>query len=131
MSDPPLILFETTSSNKRRGICRASFGQIHLMGDYMNHLADKFGRVVTKLRVSVTDKCNMRCLYCMPAEGLEWTPREEILTFEEITRVVKLSAELGVRKIRVTGGEPLLRKGVENLVYTLSQVSGIQTVSMT
>jgi GTP 3',8-cyclase len=97
----------------------------------MNHLVDKFGRVVTKLRVSVTDKCNMRCLYCMPAEGLEWMPREEILTFEEIARVVKLSAELGVRKIRVTGGEPLLRKGVEDLIYTLSTVPGIKTVSMT
>lgn len=97
----------------------------------MNQLIDKFGRVVTKLRVSVTDRCNMRCLYCMPAEGLEWMPREDILTFEEIRRVVKLSAELGVRKIRVTGGEPLLRKGVEDLVYTLSQVPGIQTVSMT
>ncbi len=97
----------------------------------MNQLIDKFGRVVTKLRVSVTDRCNMRCLYCMPVEGLEWMPREEILTFEEIRRVVKLSAELGVRKIRVTGGEPLLRKGVEDLVYTLSQVPGIQTLSMT
>ncbi len=104
---------------------------IHLPRDYMDRLIDKFGRVVTKLRVSVTDRCNMRCLYCMPAEGLEWTPREEILTFEEITRVVKLSAELGIRKIRITGGEPLLRKGVEDLVYTLSQVPGIQTVSMT
>jgi GTP 3',8-cyclase len=96
----------------------------------MNQLIDKFRRVVTKLRVSVTDKCNMRCVYCMPAEGLEWTPREEILTFEEITRVVKLSAELGIRRIRVTGGEPLLRRGLEDLVYTLSQVPGIQTVSM-
>lgn len=97
----------------------------------MSHLADKFGRIATKLRVSVTDKCNMRCIYCMPAKGLEWTPREEILTFEEIMRVVKLSAELGIRKIRVTGGEPLLRKGVEDLVYNLSQVPGIKTVSMT
>jgi GTP 3',8-cyclase len=97
----------------------------------MNRLIDKFGRVVTKLRVSVTDRCNMRCLYCMPAEGLEWTQREEILTFNEITRVVKLAAELGIRKIRVTGGEPLLRKGVEDLVHTLSEIQGIQSVSMT
>src|SRR5579885_367553 len=93
---------------------------IHLPRDYMDRLIDKFGRVVTKLRVSVTDRCNMRCLYCMPAEGLEWTPREEILTFEAITRVVKLSAGMGVRKIRSTGGEPLLRMGGEDLVYTLS-----------
>src|ERR1700757_2981213 len=97
----------------------------------MNQLIDKFGRVVTKLRVSITDRCNMRCLYCMPAEGLEWTQREEILTFNEITRVVKLSAELGVRKIRITGGEPLLRRGVEDLVHTLSEIPGIQSVSMT
>jgi cyclic pyranopterin phosphate synthase len=97
----------------------------------MNHLVDKFGRTVTKLRVSVTDRCNMRCLYCMPEEGLKWTPREEVLTFEEITRVVRLSSELGVRKIRITGGEPLLREGVEELIYILSQVPGIQSVSMT
>jgi cyclic pyranopterin phosphate synthase len=67
----------------------------------------------------------------MPAEGFQWTPREEILTFEEIARVARLAAELGVRKIRVTGGEPLLRKEVENLVYSLSQVPGIKSVSMT
>jgi cyclic pyranopterin phosphate synthase len=64
----------------------------------MNQLIDKFGRVATKLRVSVTDRCNMRCLYCMPAEGLEWASREEILTFDEIARVVRLAAELGVKK---------------------------------
>ncbi len=97
----------------------------------MSQLIDRFGRVVTKLRVSVTDRCNMRCLYCMPAEGFQWTPRKEILTFEEIARVVRLAAQLGVRKIRVTGEEPLLRKEVENLVYSLSQVPGIQGVSMT
>ncbi|MER3446120.1 MAG: GTP 3',8-cyclase MoaA [Candidatus Dadabacteria bacterium] len=97
----------------------------------MNHLVDKFGRTVTKLRVSVTDRCNMRCLYCMPTEGLKWTSREEVLTFEEITRVVRLSSELGVRKIRITGGEPLLREGVEELIHILSQVPGIQFVSMT
>lgn len=97
----------------------------------MNRLIDRFGRVVTKLRVSVTDRCNMRCLYCMPEEGVEWTPRDEILTFDEITRVVRVVAELGVRKIRVTGGEPLLRKGVEELVQTLSEIPGIQAISMT
>lgn len=94
-------------------------------------LIDRFGRVVTKLRVSVTDRCNMRCLYCMPEEGVEWTPREEILTFDEIAGFVGIAAELGVEKIRVTGGEPLLRKGVENLVRALAIIPGIQTVSMT
>ncbi|MGQ0794394.1 MAG: GTP 3',8-cyclase MoaA [Deltaproteobacteria bacterium] len=97
----------------------------------MDKLIDKFGRVVTKLRVSVTDRCNMRCFYCMPAEGVRWTPKGEILAFDEICRVVRASAELGVRKIRVTGGEPLLREGVEGLVATLAQIAGIEGVSMT
>lgn len=101
------------------------------MQNHMTQLIDKFGRVVTKLRVSVTDRCNMRCIYCMPAQGLEWAPSKEILTFEEITRVVRLTAELGVRKIRITGGEPLLRRGVENLIHTVSETPGIQAVSMT
>ena len=69
-------------------------------------LVDRFGRTHTYVRVSVTDRCNFRCTYCMPAEGLDWTPREHILSYEEIARLVRLFAGMGVHRIRLTGGEP-------------------------
>ena len=119
-----------------------------------NLLADSFGRVMRDLRVSVTDRCNFRCLYCLPEteeaadfyrvkfDALknpspptpitrEWKPRSQILTFEEIERVVRLAAELGIEKIRVTGGEPLLRQGVESLVARLTQIPGVTDLAMT
>src|SRR5215212_2272996 len=73
-------------------------------------LVDTFGRVATDLRVSVTDRCNLRCRYCMPAEGLDWLPKPQLLTFEELTRVVRIAVGLGVTTVRLTGGEPLLRR---------------------
>src|SRR5436305_1640010 len=80
-------------------------------------LVDRFGRVATDLRVSLTDRCNLRCTYCMPAEGLEWMPTEEALTDDEVVRLVRIGVErLGVREIRFTGGEPLLRRGLEDIV---------------
>jgi cyclic pyranopterin phosphate synthase len=79
-------------------------------------LIDSFGRAATDLRLSVTDRCNFRCVYCMPAEGLQWLPREEVLTFEETLRIVNVLAACGVDTIRFTGGEPLVRGGVEELV---------------
>lgn len=94
-------------------------------------LIDKFGRHVKKLRISVTDRCNFRCQYCMPAEDIPWIPREEILTFEEIERVARITAKLGVEKIRLTGGEPLARTDVEKLVPRLVAIPGIKSVSMT
>src|SRR5437879_10802656 len=78
-------------------------------------LVDRFGRVADDLRVSLTDRCNFRCTYCMPAEGLAWLPRSELLTYEEIERLVGVFLDLGVRTVRLTGGEPLLRRGVETL----------------
>ena len=72
-------------------------------------LVDGWGREIKSLRVSVTDKCNFRCRYCMPAEGLEWLPREEVLTFEEIARIVGVLADMGVDEVRLTGGEPLVQ----------------------
>src|SRR4051794_41814336 len=74
-------------------------------------LTDGHGRLIGDLRVSVTDRCNFRCQYCMPAEGLPWLEREQILSFEEIERLVALLAEMGVHDIRLTGGEPLVRRG--------------------
>src|SRR5438046_4361641 len=93
-------------------------------------LIDSFGRVADDLRISVTDRCNFRCTYCMPAEGLAWLPRSELLTYEEIGRLVGVFLDLGVRTVRLTGGEPLLRRGVETLVSLLA-ARGVPDLSMT
>src|SRR5213595_963067 len=81
----------------------------------MEPLVDAWGRAIASLRVSVTDKCNFRCTYCMPAEGLEWLPRQEVLSFEEIERLVRVLARMGVREVRLTGGEPLVRRDLPEL----------------
>jgi cyclic pyranopterin phosphate synthase len=96
----------------------------------MSELLDGFGRVHTDLRISVTDRCNLRCGYCMPAEVI-FRPREELLTYEEIARVARVAAGLGIRTIRLTGGEPLMRRGVDELVRLLVEVPGIEEVSLT
>ncbi|MFJ1702494.1 GTP 3',8-cyclase MoaA [Kitasatospora sp. NPDC088346] len=84
-------------------------------------LVDRFGRVHTDLRVSLTDRCNLRCTYCMPAEGLNWLPRAEVLTDDEIVRLVRVAVErLGIRTVRLTGGEPLLRRGLPGLIARLA-----------
>jgi GTP 3',8-cyclase len=83
-------------------------------------LIDRFGRTATDLRISVTDRCNFRCTYCMPAEGMNWLPRAEILTFEEIDRLAGIFISLGVRTIRLTGGEPLARRDLHTLVAMLA-----------
>ncbi len=93
-------------------------------------LVDSFGRVATDLRVSVTDKCDLRCLYCMPEEGLTWTPTEELLTFDEMERLVKIMHSLGVDTVRLTGGEPLLRRDLPDLIRRIKAI-GIQHVAMT
>ena len=86
-------------------------------------LVDSFGRVVRDLRISVTDRCNFRCTYCMPAEGMEWLPREELLTFEEIERLARLFVQrFGVDGIRLTGGEPTVRAHLPVLVQKLARV---------
>src|SRR2546421_7009876 len=82
----------------------------------MEPLVDGWGREIRSLRVSVTDKCNFRCRYCMPAEGLEWLERDELLTFEEIARLVRVLAAMGVDEVRLTGGEPPLRRDPPVLV---------------
>jgi len=83
-------------------------------------LVDGFGRVHTDLRLSLTDRCNLRCTYCMPAEGLDWLPKPELLTDDELVRLVTVFASMGVRTVRLTGGEPLLRKGLPGLVQRLA-----------
>jgi cyclic pyranopterin phosphate synthase len=94
-------------------------------------LRDGHGRVIGDLRVSVTDRCNFRCQYCMPAEGLPWLERAEILTFEEITRLVAVFASLGVGDVRLTGGEPLVRRDFPNLAAMLAQTEGVNELSVT
>ncbi|WP_310963558.1 GTP 3',8-cyclase MoaA [Nocardioides terrisoli] len=95
-------------------------------------LADRFGRIATDLRVSLTDRCNLRCHYCMPAEGLEWLPREEVLTDDEVVRLVRIAVEeLGVTEVRFTGGEPLLRKGLVDIVRRTKALSPSPEVSLT
>ena len=94
-------------------------------------LKDGHGRLIGDLRVSVTDRCNFRCQYCMPAEGLPWLERREILTFEEITRLVGLFAAMGVHDVRLTGGEPLVRREFPRLAAMLAQVPGVDDLSVT
>jgi cyclic pyranopterin phosphate synthase len=94
-------------------------------------LRDSWEREIKSVRVSVTDKCNFRCTYCMPAEGLEWLGREEILTFEEIARLIDVLARLGVDEVRLTGGEPLVRRDLPVLVGLLAQVEGVRDLSLT
>ena len=92
---------------------------------------DTFDRVADDLRVSVTDRCNFRCSYCMPAEGLAWLPKDEILTFEELTRLLSIFVELGVRSIKVTGGEPLVRADLPTLVRMFREVGPELDMSLT
>lgn len=94
-------------------------------------LIDRFGRVHDNLRIGVTDRCNIRCLYCMPDEDVKFVQRQEILSFEEITRFARIAAGLGVRKLRVTGGEPLVRKDLPHLLADLIAVPGIRDVAVT
>jgi cyclic pyranopterin phosphate synthase len=94
-------------------------------------LRDGHGRLIGDLRVSVTDRCNFRCQYCMPAEGMPWLEREAILTFEEISRLVGLLAAMGVQDVRLTGGEPLVRRGFPDLVKMLSEIDDVAEVSVT
>lgn len=91
---------------------------------------DQFGRRIEYLRISVTDKCNFRCLYCMPAEGLPWLPRSEILDYEEIAAIVAQLAPLGVTRVRLTGGEPTLRPRLEILVSLLRNIPGVEDIAL-
>jgi cyclic pyranopterin phosphate synthase len=91
---------------------------------------DQFGRRVEYLRVSVTDKCNLRCVYCMPVEGLPWLKREELLTYEEIHEIVVTMAGMGLRRVRITGGEPLVRRDLPDLVRMLASVPEIEDLSL-
>ena len=92
---------------------------------------DSFGRIARKLRISVTDRCNMRCVYCMPYNNTDWFEQDNILSYEEIIRLTTIFARLGIEKIRVTGGEPTVRPNIESLIEALSKINGIKSISMT
>ncbi len=94
-------------------------------------LVDSFGRSITYLRISLTDRCNLRCVYCMPPGGLDWTPQSDVLSNDEIIRVVQAAAALGMKKIRLTGGEPLVRPGIVDLVYQIAAIPGIEDIGLT
>lgn len=94
-------------------------------------LVDGHGRVVDYVRLAVTDKCNLRCFYCMPEEGIDFVQRKELLTYEELTRVVGLLSEEGVSKVRITGGEPFLRKGIMTFFHSLAELPLINNISVT
>jgi cyclic pyranopterin phosphate synthase len=93
-------------------------------------LSDQFNRPITYLRISVTDRCNLRCVYCMPEAGLPWIAKSSILTFEEIEQIVRAAAAIGVRSIRLTGGEPLIRRNLPDLVAKLAAIDGIEDIAL-
>lgn len=94
-------------------------------------LVDRFDRVIENLRISVTDRCDLRCVYCLPDEDIEWVPRREILTLEEVARISRVAVGQGVRKIRITGGEPLLRRDLETLITYLRAIPELRDLSLT
>ncbi|MGH3167703.1 MAG: radical SAM protein, partial [Trebonia sp.] len=95
-------------------------------------LADSYGRVATDLRVSLTDRCNLRCAYCMPPEGLDWLPSDEVLTGDEIVRLIRIGvSQLGIREVRFTGGEPLLRRDLAEIVAATAALAPRPEISLT
>jgi cyclic pyranopterin phosphate synthase len=97
----------------------------------MNKLVDDFNRHINYLRISITDRCNLRCAYCMPPEGIEHIGHDSVLSYEEIVHIARIAVEEGITKVRITGGEPLVRKGVVNLIHLLACIEGITDLSMT
>jgi cyclic pyranopterin phosphate synthase len=103
---------------------------IDLIETVAEPLVDAFRRPITYLRVSVTDRCNLRCVYCMPEAGLPWIPKPDVLTYEEITEIVRAAARIGVRSIRLTGGEPLIRRNLDRLVAMIAAIPGIDDIAL-
>src|SRR5258708_123703 len=93
-------------------------------------LRDQYGRSIEYLRISVTDRCNFRCMYCMPVDGLQWLPRQDLLTYEEITEVVRQLAPLGLRRLRITGGEPTIRPDLTTLIRVLRGIDGTEGIAL-
>ena len=131
---------EIRSSGYARGVTATELGLPALRGAAHRdparpadpRLVDSFGRVATDLRISLTDRCNLRCSYCMPAEGLDWMPRDEQLTDDELVRLVTIAVhDLGVHELRFTGGEPLLRRGLEDIIAASAALRPRPDISLT
>ena len=101
------------------------------MSEPSNNLIDNFGRIAKKLRISVTDRCNMQCIYCMPKNNTDWFEQGNILSYEEILRIVTILVDIGIERIRITGGEPLVRPKLTSLIKALSHVQRVKEISMT
>ncbi len=97
----------------------------------MNLIRDKYKRLIDYMRISVTDRCNLRCIYCMPSDGIKPVKHTSILSYEEIIRIVRIAADLGVRRIRITGGEPLTRRNLTYLISSINKIEGIEEISLT
>jgi cyclic pyranopterin phosphate synthase len=102
-----------------------------MIGSMKSKLIDNYGRIAKKLRISVTDRCNMRCGYCMPKDNTKWFDTTEVLSFEEIIRLSSIFANLGVEKIRITGGEPLVRPSIDNLIKSIAKIGHIKSIGLT
>ena len=102
-----------------------------MIGSMKSELIDNYGRIAKKLRISVTDRCNMRCGYCMPKDNTKWFDTTEVLSFDEIIRLSSIFANLGVEKIRLTGGEPLVRPSIENLIKSIAKIGNIKNIGLT
>ncbi|MEL6195119.1 MAG: radical SAM protein, partial [Bacteroidota bacterium] len=94
-------------------------------------IIDNHGRPIEYVRLAVTDRCNLRCFYCMPAEGIQYIPRKELLTYEEMLRMLDIMSKMGIRKVRITGGEPFLRKDLIHFLEDVSQIEGIDSIHIT
>ena len=94
-------------------------------------MLDRFDREINYLRISVTDRCNLRCIYCMPEEGIQFKRHEDILRYEQIEQIVKEAAQLGINKVRLTGGEPLVKRDIEFLIERLARIKGIKELCLT
>jgi len=109
----------------------ATSPSVEPLTDRASPLTDRFGRQIESLRISVTDRCNFRCVYCIPNEDIEWMPRAQLATLEELARIGRIAVELGVTKLRITGGEPLLRKNLPSLVAELATLPGLRDLALT
>ena len=96
-----------------------------------SNVEDRFGRTIEYLRLSVTDRCNLRCRYCMPPGGADFVKHEDMLTYEEILRIIRILAGEGLAKVRLTGGEPTMRKGITGLIKGIHRISGIREIALT
>jgi molybdenum cofactor biosynthesis protein A len=97
----------------------------------MPRIYDNHGRIINYVRLAVTDRCNLRCFYCMPEEGITYAPKKDLLSYEEMVRLMKILAELGIEKVRITGGEPFLRRDIMDFLHVLSKMEGIRKINIT